>query len=127
MIWQRWCIEKSCPHNKNVALSTSMEFIKEYSVAQVSSKMHSGGRIIVPFSLREALHLGVGDELLLRVEDGELRVIPQAEAIRRAQRLVAQYIPASVSLVDELIEERRAESVQEGEMSLTSERGIPLE
>jgi hypothetical protein len=35
------------------------------------------------------------------------------EAIRRAQRLIAQHIPASVSLVDELIADRRAEAARE--------------
>jgi len=69
--------------------------------------MHSGGRLVVPSHIREALHLNMGDELLLRVEDGELRVISRMEAIRRAQRLIAQHIPASVSLVEELIAEPR--------------------
>jgi bifunctional DNA-binding transcriptional regulator/antitoxin component of YhaV-PrlF toxin-antitoxin module len=73
---------------------------------QASSKMHSGGRLVVPSHIREALHLNVGNHVLLRVEDGELRVIPRMEAIRCAQRLVAEYIPASVSLVDELIADR---------------------
>ncbi len=75
--------------------------------------MHSGGRLVVPSHLREALHFNVGDQLLLRVEDGELRVISRMEAIRRAQRLIAQHIPASVSLVDELIADRRAEAARE--------------
>lgn len=35
------------------------------------------------------------------------------EAIRRAQQLIAQHIPASVSLVDELIADRRAEAARE--------------
>lgn len=75
--------------------------------------MHSGGRLVVPSHLREALHFNVGDQLLLRVEDGELRVISRMEAIRRAQQLIAQSIPASVSLVDELIADRRAEAARE--------------
>lgn len=90
---------------------------------QASSKMHSGGRLVVPSHIREALHLNVGDHVLLRVEDGELRVIPRMEAIRRAQRLVAEYIPASVSLVDDLIADRRAESAREEAEYQASQRG----
>lgn len=89
--------------------------------------MHSGGRLVVPSLMREALHLHVGDRVLLRVEDGELRVIPQAEAIRRAQRLVAQYIPSSVSLVDELIADRRVEAAKEKEEYQTSQRELSSE
>lgn len=78
-----------------------------------SSKIHSGGRIILPAAIRDTLNVQVGDDVLLSVDNGELRVIPQAEAIRRAQALVAQYIPPSVSLADELIAERRADAAAE--------------
>jgi bifunctional DNA-binding transcriptional regulator/antitoxin component of YhaV-PrlF toxin-antitoxin module len=90
-----------------------MEQPSHHSTTQALSKMHSGGRLVVPSHIRAALHLNVGDELLLRVEEGGLRVISRMEAIRRAQRLIAQYIPASVSLVDELIADRRAEAARE--------------
>jgi hypothetical protein len=75
--------------------------------------MHSGGRLVASSHIRKALHFNIGDQLLLRVEDGELRAIPRMEAIRRAQQLIAQYIPVSVSLVDELIADRRAEAARE--------------
>jgi antitoxin component of MazEF toxin-antitoxin module len=80
---------------------------------QCSSKMSAEGGILIPFQMQEALKVRVGDDVLLRLEDGELRIISQAEAIRRAQSLVAQYIPETVSLVDELLAERREAAVRE--------------
>lgn len=102
-----------------------MEHVHQAVTNQALSKMHSGGRLVVPSHIREALHLNVGDHVLLRVEDGELRVIPRMEAIRRAQRLVAEYIPASVSLVDELIADRRAEVAREEAEFQAREGGLP--
>ena len=52
--------------------------------------------------------------------DGELitgdgaRVLSRAAAIREAQELVRRYVPEGVSLVDELLAERRAEAAREG-------------
>jgi len=60
--------------------------------------------------MREELGLCTGDVVIMRVEDGELRLSTLAEAIRRAQEAVAQYIEPGRSLVDELIAERRAEA-----------------
>lgn len=77
------------------------------------SKIHTGGRVIIPSSIREALHLGIGDNVLLIMENDELKLISQAEAVRRAQALIAKHIPESVSLVDELIAERRVEAARE--------------
>ena len=37
-------------------------------------KLNENGRIVIPAAMREALQIKAGDELLLRVEDGELRV-----------------------------------------------------
>jgi hypothetical protein len=54
-----------------------------------------------------------GDTLSGQVVDGELRLLSKEAAIRKAQELVRQYIPEGVSLVDQLIEERRAEAARE--------------
>lgn len=73
----------------------------------------AGGRIVIPAEMRAAMGVGEGDMLSARIVDGELRLLSQDAAIRRAQALVRQYIPEGVSLVDELIEERRAEAIRE--------------
>jgi hypothetical protein len=45
--------------------------------------------------------------------NGEVRLLTQAEAVRQAQALVRQQIPASRSLVEELLAERREEAGRE--------------
>lgn len=76
--------------------------------------MTGGGRIVVPAEFRRALGLAPGDEVILRLEGGELRVLTRAQAIRRAQETVRRYVPAGRPLVDELLEERRREAAEEG-------------
>lgn len=72
-----------------------------------------GGRIVIPAAMRKAMGLEVGEEVLIRFEDGEARLFTRAQAIRRAQELVRRYVPEGVSLVDELLEDRRREVEQE--------------
>jgi len=49
----------------------------------------------------------VGDEVLLRMADDELRITTQQRRIRRAQRRARHYLKPGISLVDELLAERR--------------------
>jgi AbrB family looped-hinge helix DNA binding protein len=77
---------------------------------EVRTKLAEGGRIVIPAEYRQALGLQVGDEVVLRLEDGEVRVFTPRQAIKRAQELVRRYIPQGRSLADELIAERRAEN-----------------
>lgn len=74
----------------------------------------SGGRVVIPAEMRTAMGVGEGDILSAQVIDGELRLLSQEMAIRKAQELVRRYIPEGVSLVDQLIEERRSEAAREG-------------
>ena len=76
-------------------------------------KLGKSGRLVLPVQFRRALGVEPGDELILALDKGELRIFTRGEAIRRAQRLVRRYIPSDRSLVDELIHERRAESARE--------------
>jgi AbrB family looped-hinge helix DNA binding protein len=71
------------------------------------------GRVVVPASFREALGLKEGDVLFGSVEDGEIHLLTTPAAMRRAQALVRQFVPEGVSLVDELIEDRRREAERE--------------
>jgi len=65
------------------------------------------GRLVIPAAMREALGMGVGDVLDLRVKDGELRIATMQSLLRRAQEWVRQIVPPGVSLADELSAERR--------------------
>jgi AbrB family looped-hinge helix DNA binding protein len=79
----------------------------------VSTKIADGGRVVIPAEHRRALGLEVGDEVIIRLVDGELRILTRAEAIRRAQSLVRRKVKKGRSLVDELTKERRAEAADE--------------
>lgn len=72
-----------------------------------------GGRLVIPAAYRQALGLKDGDEVLLQLAQGELRLLTPKEAVRRAQILVRRYVPAGRSLAGELIKERRQEARRE--------------
>jgi AbrB family looped-hinge helix DNA binding protein len=73
----------------------------------------AGGRIVIPSEMRSAMGIAEGDSVLARVLDGELRLVSQATAVHKAQQLVRRYVPEDVSLVDQLLEERRAEAAKD--------------
>lgn len=77
------------------------------------TKVTEGGRIVIPAAVRKELGLAPGDEVLLQVEGGELRVFSQAHALRRLQERLREVAPRDASLVDELIAERRQETLRE--------------
>jgi bifunctional DNA-binding transcriptional regulator/antitoxin component of YhaV-PrlF toxin-antitoxin module len=64
---------------------------------------------VIPAAFRDALGLSEGDVLFASIESGEIHLLTTAAAIRRAQALVREFVPEGVSLVDELIEDRRRE------------------
>jgi AbrB family looped-hinge helix DNA binding protein len=78
-----------------------------------SVRLCEGGRVVIPAEVREQLGLKVGDRLVLRVEDGEIRLFTREQGIRKVQAWFAPYRKEGVSLSDELIAERRAEAARE--------------
>jgi AbrB family looped-hinge helix DNA binding protein len=80
---------------------------------ETRTRVNANGRVVIPASYREALGIKAGDEVILRMEDGELRITTMKRRIERAQRLVRKYVKPGVSLVDELIAERREAAKRE--------------
>ena len=76
----------------------------------MKTTIREGGRLVIPAKYRKALGLKSGDEVLLTLEDGEIRVVSTREAVVRAQNLLRRYIPKGRSLSGELIKERREEA-----------------
>ncbi|HVE98986.1 MAG TPA: AbrB/MazE/SpoVT family DNA-binding domain-containing protein [Mycobacteriales bacterium] len=74
--------------------------------------MGQQGRVVIPAAVRAELELEPGTELRLRVEGGRVVLERPTDAIAALKALGAR-IPAGRSLVDELIEERRAEAARE--------------
>jgi AbrB family looped-hinge helix DNA binding protein len=80
---------------------------------QARLRINENGRVVIPASFRKALGINPGDEVLLRLEDDELRITTMKHRIARAQRQVRKYVKPGVSLVDELIAERREAAKRE--------------
>jgi len=76
----------------------------------IQMKMSEGGRVVIPAEIRQSLGLKEGDAVLFDVRDGEVVLTTRMARLKRAQALIRQYVPAGVSLADELIAERRAEA-----------------
>ncbi|MFQ6018541.1 MAG: AbrB/MazE/SpoVT family DNA-binding domain-containing protein [Kiloniellaceae bacterium] len=72
-----------------------------------------GGRIDIPATFLETMGVAEGDPIQLAVEGDALRILSRDAVIREVQAYVRRYIPKDVSLVDELLKERRAEAARE--------------
>lgn len=81
--------------------------------AETFVPVNENGRIVIPASYRKALGIKTGDKVILRMEDDELRITTMRQRIERAQRIVRKYVKPGVSLVDELIAERREAAKRE--------------
>lgn len=82
-------------------------------MTSIKTRVAEGGRVVIPAHYRRQMGIDVGDEVMLRLEDGELRITTLRQAVRRAQELVRRYVPEGHSLADELLEDRRREARDE--------------
>ena len=76
-------------------------------------RVSQNGRVVIPASFRKALGIEVGDEVLLSLQNDELRITTQQARIRRAQQRARQYLKPGESVVDELLAERREAAKRE--------------
>lgn len=83
------------------------------TIQRIYSKIAENGRIVIPAALRRAIGLEPGGDVLLRVENGEIRLIPAHQAIKRAQQVVRQYAAPGDSAVGSLVAERHTEALHE--------------
>ena len=74
---------------------------------ETRTRVNQNGRVVIPSSFRKALGIKVGDEVVLRIEDDELRITTLQRRIQKAQRRARRYLKPGTSLVDELLAERR--------------------
>ena len=77
-------------------------------------RLGAQGRLVIPAVLRKALHLKPGDRLIARQVGDSLILERRETVVKRLQGLYA-HIPKDVSLVDELITERREETAKEAQ------------
>ena len=99
-------------HVRNV-LVNSLAPRHEATETRAWAPIGPGGRVVIPAGLRQKIGIEDGDYVLMVLEDGEIRLVGRDAAIARAQTLVAKYVPAGVSLVGELLADRRRETARE--------------
>jgi len=80
---------------------------------EARTRVNQNGRVVIPSSFRKALGIQVGDEVVLRLEDDELRITTQQRRIQQAQRRARHYLKPGTSLVNELSVERRQAAKRE--------------
>lgn len=71
------------------------------------------GRLAIPAKITKKLGLKSGDEVLVSMAGGEIRIVPRNKSIQQAQEIVRRYIPEGRSLAEELIDNRRQEANDE--------------
>lgn len=82
---------------------------------QLETKMrvNENGRLVIPASFRKILGIRAGDEVILRIQDNQLLITTMKRRLQRAQAIVRKHVKPGVSLVDELIAERREAAKRE--------------
>ena len=85
-------------------------------------QVNANGRVVIPAAVRKALDLRPGDEVIMRIEDGELRLSTRRQALARARRMIRQYIPSDEDLTQSLIDDRRKEALREWKSCSTPRR-----
>ena len=113
-------LDISYQHVRNVEMRAKEKEARQAMVetpakppAQIWTQVGPDGRVVIPAVYRSLLGIEGGGHVLLRFEDDEVRMVGRDTAIARVQALVAKYVPEGVSLVDELLAERRREVEQE--------------
>jgi len=79
-------------------------------MTEFKTRLGAGGRLVLPARCRKALRIQTGDEVLLILDESEVRLLTPRQAVARAKALVRRHVPAGARLARELIKERRAEA-----------------
>jgi AbrB family looped-hinge helix DNA binding protein len=89
--------------------------IEGKTVTLHQTRMTKEGRVLIPAELRRSLGLKEQEPLTIYAQDGEIRIVSRLQAIKQMQQRLAKYKVEGVSVVDELLQERRAEAALESD------------
>ena len=73
----------------------------------------SAGRVVLPAVFRKEFGIKDGAVVVFSRTEHGIEIMTLDEVIKQAQELCAKYVKPGVSLVDELIRERREEAARE--------------
>lgn len=71
------------------------------------------GRILIPAQIRKELGCKSGDIFVIRVIEGEIRMLRLEEIVKKAQSLLAGKTEGKLSMVEEFLKMRQEERQQE--------------
>lgn len=72
------------------------------------TRISENGRMIIPAHCRQQLHLHAGDELIIRIENDEMRIYSIKHALKKAQEIIKKHTKGK-NLVEELKKMRRVD------------------
>jgi len=76
----------------------------------IQMKVSDSGRVVIPSEIRQFMSIKEGDTVLWQMVDGVATLTTRMAELKQAQAIVRKHVPAGVSLVDEVIADRRAEN-----------------
>ena len=103
------------PPKSGAARSRSAPARQPGDVGPQHLRIARNGRLVIPADMRSAMLIDDSGHLTARVVRGELRVLAPQAAVRNLQKMMRDAVPAGVSVVDELIVERRADAQREAD------------
>ena len=100
------------PRRNESSLQSKPETAKSPQQA-VRIEIGPNREVTIPAHILAAAQTGAGKSLLVRFDDDEIKLVTPEATTRKVQAAVRKFVPEGVSLVDELLKERRRESAIE--------------
>ena len=79
----------------------------------IKSRIDKTGRLVIPNHYRHALELKPGEEVMIRLENGEIHVYSFKKAAQKARDLISDFNTENIDLLEILFKERREEAVHD--------------
>ena len=84
---------------------------------EIKVNIDNRGRIPLPLNIRKELDISNGDTVVLRVINGELKILSMPHLIKEIQNSFAKYKKDNISMADEFIEMKREEATLENKQN----------
>ena len=72
----------------------------------MKSRIDKAGRLVIPNHYRQVLNLSPGEQVMLRLEDGEMHICSFKKAAEKARDLITQHNQEKHDLLDMLFQHR---------------------
>lgn len=79
----------------------------------LKSRIDKAGRLVIPNHYRQALHLMPGEEVMLRLDQGEMHVCSFKQAAMKARDVIESYNKDNLDLMAMLMQHRREDASHE--------------